>query len=99
MKFDSGEKNTDADTGVDNTVQKIPDEIDGRAYVLITNTRLLYIAGCADGDVVQSFAYENLLDVRIESAGSTGSLWWRTPMHIVVTRTVEGTDISNADTW
>ncbi|WP_048075349.1 homing endonuclease associated repeat-containing protein [Haloquadratum walsbyi] len=92
VKFDSGEKNTDADTGVDNSVQKIPDEIDGRAYVLITNTRLLYIAGCADGDVVQSFAYDNLLDVRIESAGSTGSLWWRTPMHTVVTRTVEGTE-------
>ena len=91
-EFDTSEKNTDADTGVDNAVQKIPDEIDGRAYVLITDTRLLYIAGCADGDIVRSFAYDKLLDVRIESAGSTGSLWWRTPMHTVVIRTVEGTE-------
>lgn len=72
--------------------ETLPDEIDGRAYLLATDTRVIYVAGCADGDIVRSFPYDQLLSVKTERSESNTPLLRRSPSYVIGIRDERGAE-------
>jgi hypothetical protein len=73
---------------------------DGRRYLLVTDRRLLYVAGQPDGDVVWSFPYDDLTDAWPKTDVASPALFFEDESDVrykfVPTQTVDAAAVSDA---